>query len=363
MQMRTGQMRTGLIAVLMLALCGADPAASQSAPVPVKVAVYVAPPLVMQPADGYTGFSWEIWQQAAGDLKLTYAVQTVASISQLLQLLRDKQIDIAVADLSITGERFRTMDFTEPYIDAGLRIMIDENRRTGMGTLIIELRQGGHLRIYGWIGVIIVLGTIVLTLIDRRYHPEFPARWTDGLAEAFYHVMSVATSGSASHRNLLGAIGRILGAIWLACGVAVVAYVTSSITSVMTVSKMTYQINDFSDLRGKHVGVLEATVAEAFCCEAMLDVQSFATMDEAVDALQKREISAIVDDAPQLEWYDKAHPDLPITVVGPVFKTKNYGFALPLNSPLTRPISEAILHLQDTGALDALRTRYFGTTR
>jgi hypothetical protein len=46
-----------------------------------------------------------------------------------------------------------------------------------------------------------------------------------------------------------------------------------------------------------------------------------------------------------------------------VFKTQHYGFALPLNSPLPRPISETILHLQDTGALDALRTRYFGTTR
>ncbi len=331
--MQTGQMRPGLIAVLVLLLCGTDPVASQPAPVAVKVAVYVAPPFVMQSADGYTGFSWELWQQAAAELKLTYDVQSVASISQLLQLLRDRQIDIAVADLSITGARFHTMDFTEPYIDAGLRIMIDEDRHTGMGSLMTELRLGGHLRIYGWIGVFIVLGTIALTLIDRRYHPEFPARWTDGLAEAFYHVMSVATSGSTSHRNLLGAIGRILGAIWLACGVAVVAYVTSSITSVMTVSKMAYQINDFNDLRGKHVGVLEASVGEAFSREAMLDVQSFATMEEAVDALLKREISAIVDDAPQLEWYDKAHPELPITVVGPVFKTRELRLRAAVEQP------------------------------
>ena len=208
-----------------------------------------------------------------------------------------------------------------------------------------------------------VFATIVLTLIDRRWHPEFPEKWGEGLAESFYHVMSVATSGSTSHRNLLGAAGRVLGAVWLACGVAVVAYVTSSITSVMTVSTIAHQINGFDDLRGKRVGALTGSTGEIYCREAMLDVQAFDTMEAAVDALLKSQIAAIVRDAPTLEWYDNAHPELPLTEVGPVFKTEKYGFAMQQNSPLTRPISEAILRLKDNGALDALRSKYFGTTR
>jgi ABC-type amino acid transport substrate-binding protein len=95
----------------------------------------------------------------------------------------------------------------------------------------------------------------------------------------------------------------------------------------------------------------------------MLDVQAFGTMDQALDALLNGQVSAIVSDAPVLEWYDTARPDLPITVVGPVFDTQKYGFGLPQDSPLTRPISNAILRLQDKGTLDALRIRYFGTTR
>jgi polar amino acid transport system substrate-binding protein len=241
--------------------------------------------------------------------------------------------------------------------------MIDEDRHASLGNLVTDLRQGGHLRIYAWLGVIIVVGTIVLTLIDRRYHPEFPGTWREGLAESFYHVMSVATSGSTTHRNLFGAAGRVLGAIWLAFGVAVVAYVTASITSVMTASTIAHQINSFSDLQGKRVGVMAGSVGETYCRAAMLDVQAFDAMEQAVDALMQRRISAIVRDAPVLEWYDTAHPNLPITVVGPVFNTEKYGFALPPNSPLTRPVSEAILRLQDKGELDALRARYFGTTR
>jgi polar amino acid transport system substrate-binding protein len=356
-------LRAGLIAVLLLLLCGNAPVAAQPPPAPLKVAVFIAPPFVMKSAAGYTGFGWELWQQIAADLKVAYDTQEAGSVAQLLQLVREKRVDIAVANLSITAPRFEVMDFTQPWFDAGLRIMIDEDRHASMGNLMTDMRRSGHLRIYAWLAVIIVLGTIVLTLIDRKYHPEFPGTWREGLAESFYHVMSVATSGSTTHRNLFGAAGRLLGAVWLAFGVAVVAYVTSSITSVMTASQMTHQISSFGDLHGKHVGVMAGSVGETFSRTAMLDVQAFDTMEQAADALVQGRISAIVRDAPVLEWYDHAHPELPITVVGPVYNIEKYGFALPQNSPLTRPVSEAILRLQEKGGLDALRTRYFGTTR
>jgi polar amino acid transport system substrate-binding protein len=354
-------MRLALASIFLSILFGVAPAGSQSAPI--KVAVYVAPPFVMKTSDGYTGFAWDLWQQVGNELDLKFDVREVRTVEQLLQLVHDKQVDIAVANLSITAERFHQMDFSQPWFDAGLRIMIDEDRHTGLSTLIFDLKQSGHLRIYAWLGIILVVATIVLTLIDRRWHPEFPEEWPQGLAESFRHVMSVAMTGSTSHRNLLGAAGTALGALWLACGVAVVAYVTSSVTSVMTASAITHQINSFNDLRGKHIGAMAGTVGESYCRDAMLDVQSFDTMDQAVDALLKGQIAAIVRDAPVLEWFDNAHPELPVTVVGPVFKSERYGFALPTGSPLTRQISEVILRLKDRGTLDTLRTRYFGTTR
>ena len=260
-------MRSGLAGVLLFLLCGLIPAAAQPSPPlePIKIAVYVAPPFVMKSGDVYTGFTWDLWQQIASDLKLNAEVRQADTIADLLQLVRDRRIDVAVADLTITAARFTTMDFSQPYFDAGLRIMIDEDRHASLRSLISDLRQGGHLRIYAWIAGIMVFATIVLTLIDRRWHPEFPEKWGEGLAESFYHVMSVATSGSTSHRNLLGAAGRVLGAVWLACGVAVVAYVTSSITSVMTVSTIAHQINGFDDLRGKRVGALTGSTGEIYC--------------------------------------------------------------------------------------------------
>ena len=355
------KMRSSVFAVLWLCLLAVAPAAAQQTPI--KAAVYLAPPFVMKSGDTYTGFTWDLWGQIVDDLNLHVEMREVETVAQLMQLLRSGQVDIGVGNLSITADRYQVVDFSQPYFDAGLRIMIDEDRHASLRRLFTELRQSGHLRIYAWIGVFIVIGTIVLTLVDRRWHPEFPEEWGKGLAESFYHVMSVATSGSTTHRNILGAFGTALGGIWLMCGVAVVAYITSSVTSVMTASTIAHQINGFSDLPGKHVGVMAGSIGEKYCRDTMLDVTSFDTMDQAVDALLHGYIAAIVRDAPVLEWFDNAHPELPVTVVGPVFKADKYGFALPSGSPLTRQVSEAILRQKDYGALDTLRARYFGTTR
>ncbi len=49
--------------------------------------------------------------------------------------VRDHRIDVAVANLSITAERFTQMDFSLPYFDSGQRIMIDEDRHASAGNL------------------------------------------------------------------------------------------------------------------------------------------------------------------------------------------------------------------------------------
>lgn len=356
------RMKTWLV-IIALCVCGITSAAAQTAPAAVRVGVYVAPPFIMKSGDSYTGFTWDLWQQIASDLKLTYNVREVGTVADLLKQIRDGQIDIGVANLSITADRYKMVDFTQPYFDSGLRIMINEDRSTSLSGIISGLRQGGHLRVYAWIGILIIVGTIVLTLIDRRFHPEFPKEWGKGLAESFHHVMSVATSGSTSHRNLMGSLGTVIGAIWLACGVAVVAYVTSSVTSVMTASTIAHQINGFNDLGNKRVGVVAGSSGETFSRTAMLNVQPYDSMDTAVADLVKGKIDAIVRDAPVLEWYDNSHPALPLTEVGPIFQPDKYGFALAKDSPLTRPISEDILRLGNNGMLDTLHMRYFGRTR
>lgn len=269
-------------------------------------------------------------------------------------------VDVAVTNLTITRDRAQRIDFSQPWFDAGLRIMVDRNRRSGFRDVVQGLRESGHLRGYAWLAFVILVATALLTLFDRRFDTSFPRRWRDGLAESFYSVMSIATSGKAARKNLFGWVGRIGSALWLVCGVAVLAYVTSSVTSVMTTLSLTHQIHGLADLPDKTVGVFTGSVAEEFARESALDARSFQNIDEAVAALLDDRIDAIVGDAPVLQYYAHTHPESSVAVVGRIFEPDKYGFGLPLHSALTRPVTVELLGNHEIGRVQELRSKYFG---
>lgn len=359
--MRGIAFRVACVAILAILLATGRAAAQTDAPEPVAVGLYLSPPFVMEEGGRFTGMAIELWEALAAGLGVEAEYVEHETLRELVDAVAAGGVDVAVTNLTVTRDRAERIDFTHPWFDAGLRIMIDEDRGAGFRDVLAGLRDSGHLRAYAWIAAVIVAATVLLTLFDRRFDRDFPRRWRDGVAESFHTVMSVATSGRPpSRKNLFGWIGRIWQGLWLVCGVAVLAYVTSSVTSVMTTLSLTSQINGLADLSGRPVGVFTGSVAEAYARRSGLDARPFAHLDEAVEALLDGRVAAIVGDAPVLEYHAHANPHLPVAVVGAIFEPDKYGFGLPPGSALTRPLTVELIGAHEGGRIAEIRTRYFG---
>ncbi|TPK93846.1 MULTISPECIES: transporter substrate-binding domain-containing protein [unclassified Mesorhizobium] len=351
----------GAFALLLALLWPQIAAHAQQPSAPLNVGVFVNPPFVMKNGGRLTGMAVDLWEDLAPKLGRQYRYVEFQTVHDLVEATASGKVDVAVTNLTINQSRAERVDFTQPWFDGGMRIMTGTDQGKGFGNLIEGLSDAGFLKAYVWIGLIIVAATVLLTFFDRRFDAAFPKRWRDGIAESFYTVMSVATSGKPpSRKNLFGWIGRIWQGLWLVCGIAVLAYVTSSVTSVMTTLSLTNQINDIADLTDKTVGVLSGTVEEDFAQQEGLQTQTYAGLDRAVDGLVDGQVTAIIADAPVLEYYAYTHPNPPTKVVGRLFQPDKYGFALPRQSPLTRPLTIELLGARDKGEIDELRTKYFG---
>jgi ABC-type amino acid transport substrate-binding protein len=366
--------RIALTLVAVLALVAARPAASQAPSVaaappaaqaapsaPLHVAVFADEPFVVHGGDGtYSGFAIDLWELIAAKLGRRTEYVPFTDFGAMLAAAKDGKVDIAVGDLFVTSERSKLIDFTQPISDGGLRIMVHERRQHTLGRILHGLWQGGHLVVIGWGLLAAVVLSVPLVLVLRRVDPAFTPHWHEGFAEAFYHVMSIGMTGKTSYKGATGWFSRIFAAIWLVVGVTTVAYVTSSLSSVMTTNALRHEINGTADLAGKSVGVVNGTIGERYASEHHLSTQPFANLDDAVKALVVQDIDAIVYNAPVLEHYDLTHPELPITEVGPVFERLNCAFAVPVGSPLRREVDFELLHLQESGAVARLREHYFG---
>ncbi|WP_152558375.1 transporter substrate-binding domain-containing protein [Devosia sp. LC5] len=357
-------MAIGLVLGLFAATAGQAQQVDSSAgaeSAPLTVGVYVSPPFVMKQDDRFTGMAIDLWEHVTEPLGLDSTYVELDTIADLIEATANGTVDAAVTNLTVTRDRVEVLDFTHPWFDAGLRVMVEENRSSSFWDILAGLQASGHLTAYAWIIGIILVATVLLTLFDRRFDRNFPEPWHDGIAESFYTVMSVATTGKPpSRKNLFGWIGRVWQGLWLVCGVAVLAYVTSSVTSVMTALTLTNQVNSVADLPGRPVAVFSGTVAERYAADAGFDARSFAHIDEAVDALVKGRVLAVVADAPVLEFYTYSNPSVPVAVVGAIFEPDKYAFGLPHGSPLSRPLTVEVIGAAESGGIAEIRERYFG---
>ncbi|WP_435655909.1 transporter substrate-binding domain-containing protein [Brucella pituitosa] len=327
---------------------------------PLIAGVYVSAPFVNKDGQSYSGMAIELWEKSAKALGRQYEYREYPSFEALIAAVESGEVQAAISNLTITKERAARILFSQPWYDAGLRIMVAKDSGGGFWQVISGLEQAGHLRAMLWLVSFIVIATVFLAFFYRRFDETFPLQWHVGLAESFYEVMSVATSGKITRPNVLGWLGRISGGLWMVCGVAVIAYVTSSVSSVMTALSLTHQINSVADLPGRTVGVLGGSVAEIYGRELRLDIRSYEDTQEAVDALRNGDIEAIVGDAPVLEYYVHSNPRSALSVVGQIFHPDKYGFGFQHNDPIAHAVTLQILAEQETGELGVLRRKYFG---
>ena len=351
-----------IFALILAVAITAGPASAQDTS-NLRVGVLAAPPFVKSMGNGeYTGFTVDLWERLAADQGWKFHYVPYKNIASLLSAAHEGQIDLAATDLTITSERWKHVDFSHPYYNSGLQIMINEKRKHAFGHLWQELGNAGHLKIYLIGAGIILLFTIGLTILDRRWDPDFHKHWHLGLSESFFHVMSIVFTGKTTHKGLPDPYGKILAGIWTACGVAIVAYITSSITSVMTAEALRNSINGPGDLVNKVVGTVSNSTSQQYIESLKLDGQYFPDLPAAVEALVEQRINAIIYDAPALQDYDNSHPKLPITEVGQIFDKQEYGFAMPSGSRLRLPVNEGLLRLREAGFTNQLNKRYFGFT-
>lgn len=354
--------RLWVFALVAAAIGFGHSAMAQSAEEPLSVGLYESPPFVMFMDDGTPeGLAIDLWTTLSDTLGLVYEYRTFETIRNLTEATETGDIDVAVTNLTISEERHQRMDFTQPWFDAGLRIMVVGEGSTGWRAIYNGLSDAGHIEAYMWLGFVILLGTIGFTLFDRRFDQDFHPKWMDGFAHSFHTVMQIAVSGRMpTRKNLFGWIGRIGQALWLIVGLGVVAYVTSSVTSVMTTLAITETINGPEDLPGKRIGVFEGSIAQGFGEARGYDIRVFERVDHAAQSLVDGQIDALVADAPVLEYYAYTNPGLNLDVVGPIFAPDKYGFALPLGSDLTKPLTTNLLALWEDGTIRKLDTDYFG---
>lgn len=80
-------------------------------------------PFEFKEGDKYVGFDIDLWAEIAKDIGVTYTLQPM-DFNGIIPALQTKQVDAALAGITIKDERKKVIDFSDGYYDSGFLLMV-----------------------------------------------------------------------------------------------------------------------------------------------------------------------------------------------------------------------------------------------
>ena len=310
-----------------------------------------------------SGFSIDLWNAIATDLGIQFEWVPAGTVNELIDDLQSGKIDAAIAGISMTPEREPLVDFTYPYFESGLQIMVQENPDAGVSLPNIFFSS----IVFKMLGIGLVLLFFMANMIwlmEKRSNPGMPKSYAAGVWDGLWWGLNMLLKQEYMDRAVPNSfLKRLFVMGWMVVGIVLIAEFTAAITASQTVSQLRPTIESLSDLQGRRVLTVAGSTADEFLLTEDLRHATVETIDEAYDALLNDEVDAIVFDAPMLLFYSQNQGYGLVRVVGPIFQEENYGIALPTGSPLREPINAALLRLKSSGRYDKIYEKWFGPTQ
>ena len=123
------------------------------------------------PSGEWEGISIDLWRRIAGELNLKYHFKEV-DLPGMIKGPADGSLDAAVGALTITAEREKSLDFSQPFYETGLSIAVPKERGGTFAAIKGIFSRNLILGILGLLGVIVGVGAI-LWLIERRKNHHY----------------------------------------------------------------------------------------------------------------------------------------------------------------------------------------------
>ena len=176
------------IGVTLLVLCADATVARAVAPTsdpdrPLRVATGRIAPFVIPEGGRLTGFSIDLWNELARRLRVESAWTDVGPSADQIQAVRRGDADVAISAITITQEREKVVDFSHPYFDSGLQIMVRARSERPLLDSIRSLPWAAIGEIFGAAIVIMLVLANVLWLIERRSNRRFGNGYVSGIGE------------------------------------------------------------------------------------------------------------------------------------------------------------------------------------
>ncbi|CAL5088248.1 unnamed protein product [Urochloa decumbens] len=270
-----------------------------------------------------------------------------------------QRYDIVIGDITIIYNRSLYADFTIPYTESGVGMIVPvkEKVNNNMWTFLKPLSKG---MFFGSTIIIIYtrVGVRLLEHLNSNEHLHGPFSLKQLGVSMLFSIFE-------DKDKLECFLSRTVLLVWKFVFLVLTSSYTASFASMLTVQQLSPTLNDIHELQkqGGYVGFHRGSYMEGLLVDDIgferSKMRPYDTPDEFHAALSTGGVAALVLDVPYIKLflakYCKGY-----TMVGPIYKSAGFAFALPKRSPLLADMSRAIINITGGETIIRLEKKWIG---
>nr|XP_046267955.1 glutamate receptor, ionotropic, N-methyl D-aspartate 2B, genome duplicate b isoform X3 [Scatophagus argus] len=334
------------------------------------------------------GFCIDILKKIAKTVKFTYDLYLVTNGKHgkkvngtwngMVGEVVLKNAHMAVGSLTINEERSEVIDFSVPFIETGISVMVSRSNGTVSPSAFLEPFSAD---VWVMMFVMLLIVSAVAVFVFEYFSPVGYNRClADGrepggpsftIGKAIWLLWGLVFNNSVPVQNPKGTTSKIMVSVWAFFAVIFLASYTANLAAFMIQEEYVDQVSGLSDKKFQkpnefsppfRFGTVPNGSTERNIRNNYRDMHTYMTsfhqknVDEALYSLKTGKLDAFIYDAAVLNYMAGRDEGCKLVTIGSgkVFATTGYGIAIQKESGWKRAVDLAILMLFGDGEMEEL---------
>ncbi|GAV64037.1 Lig_chan domain-containing protein/SBP_bac_3 domain-containing protein/ANF_receptor domain-containing protein, partial [Cephalotus follicularis] len=307
-----------------------------------------------QPGDNYSfqGFAINLFEATIKQLPYSLPHNFFAfngSYDAIVEQVYLNRFDAVVGDVAVVSRRYQHAEFTQPYTESGLVMIVPVRSRDSRAWLFMKPFTKA---MWALTAAITVYNGFVVWLIEKKHYPELRGSAVNQIGTLI--SLSFTTLFSLTGEKLHSNQSRIAMVMWLFVALVITQTYTANLTSILTVKRLDPTVKDIESLQKSNamVGQCRGSFVARYLTDVLHfhpnNIKNYTTPEHYAQGLRSGEIAAAFLEAPFAKLF-LAKYCKDFIAAGPTYSVGGFGFVFPKGSLLLPDVTKALLQVSESG--------------